>query len=167
MEWISPKHHTFFPLEGKAHHQVLDWPISTADAFLGKKYTYDFHYDLPYSIDDSFTFKLDASKLKELADLRTLTQSSLEKTLKETGLESVIRVWPHHFDSGAYANLTDTIAVGFGLAIPDDIVKKYYFYVRGYKRNDVIDTSKFYLLSIGEWKNDGFKGAILPASKVK
>lgn len=79
LEWISPKNNASFLLEGKTHQQVLKWLTSSADAILGKKYTYDFHYDLPCSIDDSFTFKFDATKLKQLADLRSLTQSSLEK----------------------------------------------------------------------------------------
>jgi hypothetical protein len=167
LEWISPKNNASFPLDGKTHQQILEWVISSADTFLGKKYTYDFHYELPYSINDSFTFKLNASKLKELADLRTLTQSSLEKTLKETGLESSIRVWPHHFDSGAYAGLTDDVAVGFGLAVPDTMINDHYFYISGYKVHSGLDTSKFDSLSLGEWKNDGFKGAVLPATKIK
>ncbi|TDT40425.1 hypothetical protein CLV90_3272 [Maribacter spongiicola] len=166
LEWISPKNNASFLLKGKTHQQVLKWLTSSTDTILGKKYTYDFHYELPYSIDDSFIFELDRPRLKRLATLRTLAQSSLEKTLKETGLESSIRVWPHHFDSGAYANLADTITVGLGLAIPDDVVREHYFYISGYKSNDGIDTSKFDSLSIGEWKNDGFKGAVLPASKV-
>ncbi|MDO6472621.1 hypothetical protein [Maribacter sp. 1_MG-2023] len=166
LEWISPKNNASFPLDGKTHQQVLKWLTSSADAFLGKKYTYDFHYELPYSIYNSFTFKLNASKLKELADLRTLAQSSLEQTLNKTGLASSIRVWPHHFDSGAYANLADTITVGLGLAIPDDVVREHYFYISGYKGHNGLDTSKFDSLSLGEWKNDGFKGAVLPATKI-
>ena len=166
LEWNSPENNASFALNGKTHQQVLEWLASSADSFLDKKYTYDFHYDLPYSIDDSFIFKLNASKLKELADLRTLTQSSLEKTLKETGLESSIRVWPHHFDSGAYASLTDDVAVGFGLAVPDTMINDHYFYISGYKGHAGLDTSKFDSLSLGEWKNEGFKGAVLPATKI-
>jgi hypothetical protein len=167
LEWNSPKNNTSFKLDGKTHQQILEWLTNSANSFLGKKYTYDFHYELPYSINDSFTFKLNASKLKELADLRTLTQSSLEKTLKETGLESDIRIWPHHFDSGAYVSITNDLAIGFGLAVPDTMVKEHYFYISGYKGHDGLDTSKFDSLSLGEWKNDGFKGAVLPATKIK
>lgn len=121
---------------------------------------------MPYVIDASYTFKLNASELKELASLRTLAQSSLVATLKETGLESDVRIWPHHFDSGAYASLNDDIAVGFGLAIPDALVNEHYFYISGYKDHNGLDTSNFDALSLGEWKNVGFKGAVLPATKI-
>ncbi|MEH6512540.1 MAG: hypothetical protein V7670_13840 [Maribacter arcticus] len=113
LEWNSPKNNASFVLNGKTHQQVLEWLTNSVDTFLGKKYTYDFHYDLPYSIDDSFTFKLDAFKLKELADLRSLTQSSLEKTLAVNGLTSDIRFWPHHFDSGAYVSVTRNFIIFF------------------------------------------------------
>ncbi|KKN92654.1 hypothetical protein LCGC14_0205880 [marine sediment metagenome] len=167
LEWNSPENNASFALDGKTHQQVLEWLASSADSFLGKKYTYDFHYDLPYSIDDSFTFKLDALKLKELADLRSLTQSSLEKTLAVNGLESDIRIWPHHFDSGAYVIISDDLAIGFGLAVPDTMINEHYFYISGYKGHDGIETSSFDSLSLGEWKNEGFKGAVLPATKIK
>ncbi|MGP1993480.1 hypothetical protein D9V96_016485 [Zobellia laminariae] len=166
LEWDSPKNKASFALDGKTHQQVLEWLTNSADSFLGKTYTYDFHYDLPYSIDDSFTFVLDGSKLKELADLRTLTQSSLEKTLAVNGLESDIRIWPHHFDSGAYVVISDDLSIGFGLAVPDTMVTEHYFYISGYKGHSGLDTSKFDSLSLGEWKNEGFKGAVLPATKI-
>lgn len=166
LEWISEKTKDSFLLDNKTHKQVLEWLVSSADKFLGKKYTYDFHYDLPYSIEGSFTYKLEVSELKKLAGLRTLAQISIEKTLKETELESSIRVWPHHFDSGAYASLTKDIAVGFGLAVPDSMVNEHYFYISGYKGHAGLDTSKFDSLSLGEWKNDGFKGAVLPTTKI-
>ncbi|WP_339841698.1 hypothetical protein [uncultured Maribacter sp.] len=166
LEWISPKNNASFPLDGKTHQQVLEWLIRTADAFLGKKYTYDFHYDLPYTIDNAFKYKLNISELKELAALRILAQTSLEKTLSDTGLKSDVRVWPHHFDSGAYASLNNDLAVGFGLAVPDDMINEHYFYISGYHGHNGIDTSNFDTLSLGEWKNEGFKGAVLPALKV-
>ncbi|CAZ97960.1 hypothetical protein [Zobellia galactanivorans] len=166
LEWNSPKNNASFALDGKTHEQVLEWLTNSADAFLGKKYTYDFHYDLPYSIDDSFTFKLDAHKLKELTGLRTLAQSSLEKTLEANGLSSDIRIWPHHFDSGAYVIISDDLSIGFGLAVPDTMINEHYFYISGYKGHDGIETSNFTSLSMGEWKNEGFKGAVLPATKI-
>ncbi|WP_424001155.1 hypothetical protein [Maribacter sp. IgM3_T14_3] len=166
LEWISPKNNASFALDGKTHQQVLEWLTNSADTFLGKKYIYDFHYELPYSIDDSFTFILDAYKLKELADLRTLTQSGLERTLEVNGLSSDIRIWPHHFDSGAYVIISDDLSIGFGLAVPDTMINEHYFYISGYKGHSGLDTSKFDALSLGEWKNNGFKGAVLPATKI-
>ncbi|WP_291961933.1 hypothetical protein [Maribacter sp.] len=166
LEWNSPKNDASLTLDGKTHQEVLEWLVKTSKIFLGKVYTYEFHYDLPYTINASYAFKLNALELKELASLRTLAQSSLVATLKEKGLESDVRIWPHHFDSGAYASLSDDIAVGFGLAIPDALVNEHYFYISGYKGHNGLDTSNFDALSLGEWKNDGFKGAVLPATKI-
>lgn len=166
LEWNSPKNNASFMMDGKTHQQVLEWLTNTANSFLNKKYTYDFHYELPYSIDDSFTFNRDASQLKELSNLRTLAQASLEKTLQETGLKSDIRIWPHHFDSGAYVSVTSKLSIGFGLAIPDDLVNDHYFYISGYEGHNRLDTSEFDSLLLGEWKNEGFKGAVLPATKI-
>ncbi|MEP2280526.1 hypothetical protein [Maribacter sp.] len=166
LEWNSNKNNASFALDGKTHQQVLEWLTNSANAFLGKTYSYSFHYDLPYSIDDSFTFKLDKAQLKELANLRTLTQSGLEKTLGVNGLESDIRIWPHHFDSGAYVIISDDLSIGLGLAVPDTMINEHYFYISGYKGHNGLDTSKFSSLSLGEWKNEGFKGAVLPAIKI-
>ncbi|MEP2240101.1 MAG: hypothetical protein ABJI22_17170 [Maribacter sp.] len=166
LEWNSTKNNASFALDGKTHQQVLEWLTNSANAFLGKTYSYSFHYDLPYSIDDSFTFKLDKAQLKELADLRTLTQSGLEKTLAVNGLASDIRIWPHHFDSGAYIVISEDLSIGLGLAVPDTMINEHYFYISGYKGHNGLDTSKFSSLSLGEWKNEGFKGAVLPATKI-
>ncbi|WP_289039680.1 hypothetical protein [uncultured Zobellia sp.] len=166
LEWISPDEDVSFSLEGKTHRQVLEWLTHTADTFLGKKYIYDFHYDLPYSVDDTFTYTLNAISLIKLGVLRTIAQLGLINTLQETDLESDVRIWPHHFDTGAYASLNSDISVGFGLAIPDDMVNEHYFYISGYKGHSALDTTKFNSLSRGEWKNDSFKGAVLPATKI-
>ncbi|SIR33641.1 hypothetical protein [Maribacter ulvicola] len=166
LEWNVSNNNASFLLDGKTHQQVLQWLEETSRLFLNKAYTYDFHYNLPYSIDATYTFKLNVPELKYLAALRTLAQSSVVKTLNTTDLESSIRVWPHHFDLGAYASLAHKVSVGFGLAIPDDIINEHYFYISGYGEQGSLDTNNFEILSLGEWKNTSFKGAVLPVANV-
>ena len=167
LNWQSENSSTSFPLDGATHEAVLSWLKETSKTFLNKSYSYEFHYDFPYEMTDGFKFKLvDANRLAELLQLRIIAQSTLEQTLKEGNLESPIRVWPHHFDSGAYVGLHKNIAIGFGLAVPDNICKEHYFYISGYKGHDTLKTESFSPLSNGEWKNDGFKGAILPAATI-
>lgn len=167
LNWHAENSSTSFPLDGATHEAVLSWLKETSKTFLNKSYAYGFHYDLPYKITDDFKFKLvDANRLAELLQLRILAQSTLEQTLKEGNLESPIRVWPHHFDTGAYAGLHKNIAIGFGLAVPDTLCKDHYFYISGYKGHDALNTEGFSPFSNGEWKNDGFKGAILPATTI-
>lgn len=104
--------------------------------------------------------------LKELKDLRTLAQSTLASFLKNHNLKSEIRVWPHHFDTGAYTILNDDFALGLGLAVPDSLVNEHYFYISGNKAHLTVNTSTFDSLTLGKWINNGYKGAVLPASKL-
>ena len=168
LEWKSNKGTTTFELDGAMHVEVLSWLADTSKTQLNKTYHYAFHYDLPYSIDNSFTFELlDSDKLNALKNLRVLAQLVLEKIDQNYNLNTSIRVWPHHFDSGIYSALPDSdITIGLGLAIPDAISNKHYLYISGYKNGGKIDTSQFPKLESGEWKSDEFTGAILNADGI-
>ena len=94
--------------------------------------------------------------------LRILAQFVLERIDKQYDLNTSIRIWPHHFDTGIYSPLPDSdVTIGLGLAIPDTICNKHYLYLSGYKNGNTIETSGLPKLSLGEWKSDGFTGAIL------
>ena len=168
LEWTSNKGTTTFELDGAMHAEVLNWLEDTSKARLNKTYHYEFHYDLPYSIAHSFTFELlDTYRLMELKDLRALAQLVLENIDKQYNLNTSIRIWPHHFDTGIYSPLPDSdITIGLGLAIPDQISNKHYLYISGYKNGNTIATSKLPKLASGEWKSDGFTGAILNADNL-
>ncbi|SDG78561.1 hypothetical protein [Winogradskyella thalassocola] len=168
LEWKSNKGTITFELDGAMHVEVLSWLADTSKTQLNKTYHYGFHYDLPYSIDNSFTFELlDSDKLNTLKNLRVLAQSVLEKIDQNYNLNASIRVWPHHFDSGIYSALPDSdITIGLGLAIPDAICSKHYFYISGYKNGNKIDTSQLPKLESGEWKSGEFTGAILNADGI-
>ena len=82
-------------------------------------------------------------------------------------LDSPIRVWPHHFDTGAYAPLGDTgISIGIGMAIPDTLSDEHYFYISGYKDGKTIFPSSRNDLSLGKWVSEGFTGAILSTKDI-
>ena len=168
LQWTSKKGTTTFELDGATHAEALSWLADTSKAHLNKTYQYAFHYDLPYSIDDSFTFELlDADRLLALKNLRELAELVLEKIDQNYNLKTSIRVWPHHFDSGLYSPLPDSdITIGLGLAIPDTVSQKHYLYISGYKNGKTIDTSQLPKLASGEWKSDGFTGAILNADNL-
>ncbi|MGW9685497.1 hypothetical protein [Flagellimonas sp. 2504JD1-5] len=170
LKWVYMGKDEVFALKGCSHREVVDW-ISTmaSQSKLGKPYTYNLHYDLPYSISDNFTFGLPSSEeLEELIHLRTVSQKALKSFLEIENLASDIRIWPHHFDTGAFVVLNDGSgkSIGMGLAIPDSMISEHYFYISGYRGHDSIDTSTFEHLTNGEWKNEGFKGGVLGAQKV-
>ena len=168
LEWKSNNGTISFQLDGATHKEVLKWLTDTSKTFLNKVYQYKFHYDLPYKISDTFTYKLlNIGELIELMHLRILAQFILEKIVSSYKLQSDIRIWPHHFDTGIYSALPDSdISIGLGLAIPDTICNKHYLYLSGYKNGRAIATTSLPQLTLGEWKSDGFIGAILNTDNV-
>ncbi|WP_432410875.1 hypothetical protein [Rasiella sp. SM2506] len=168
LEWRSNQGTTSFRLDGATHKEVIKWISDTSQTFLNKKYEYKLHYELPYKIDDTFTYKLlNVGNLIELMHLRILAQFVLKKIDTLYNLNSSIRIWPHHFDTGIYSAIPTTeISIGLGLAIADTVSKDPYLYLSGYKNNSIIDPSGLAKLSAGEWKSDGFTGAILTTNDI-
>jgi len=168
LEWKSNTEKIAFELDGASHDEVLQWLSKTSKTHLNKTYSYDLHYDLPYAIKNDSKFSLsDASKLKDLMHLRILAQFIIEKIDHHFKLNTSIRIWPHHYDTGLYDALPDTdISVGLGLAIPDSVCSEHYLYITGYKNGKAMDTSTFDKLSNGEWKSGGFTGAILNTNGI-
>lgn len=168
LHWVTDEatRMTIF-LDGKTHQEVVRW-MSDVTRFLGRStpYTYQLHYELPYKkITADFTFHKPAEQeLKSLLRGREIAQNALETTREDLNLDTDIRIWPHHFDSGGFIVLdaANKISVGFGMAIPDTVVDDFYLYVSGYNGHDGIDTNSFEKLSFGSWRNEGFKGATLP-----
>lgn len=158
-------------LDGKTHQEVVQW-IDGVTAVMGKKapYSYQLHYELPYEkITDDFVFqKPSEAELTRLLGFRCIAQSALESIVKELNLDTDIRIWPHHFDTGGYVVLdaAKNKSVGFGLAIPDSVVDDFYLYTSGYNGNGAIDTTSFKKLAFGTWKNEGFKGAVAPMENM-
>lgn len=168
--WVSKQGKVSFKLDGKTHVEIVRWILKMAStSSLQNTYNYDLHYDLPYTISDDFKFKLLSPKdLNQLLQLRVLAQNTLTIFLNHQKLESEIRIWPHHLDTGAFVALNDNSgkSVGLGMAIPDSVMGDHYFYISGYMGHNSIETDKFSKLTHGEWKNDGFKGAVLNATET-
>ncbi len=170
LEWTSHNTTKTLQLNGTSHAKVLQWiKRMVKDSDLNLPYTYALHYELPYTITDSYIYTLkDINRLSQLITYRTLSKLAIQEFLQNNQLSSEIRIWPHHFDTGAFASLEDEsgIAIGLGLAIPDTMCNDYYFYISGYQGHDGLNTSDFKPLTIGKWYNEGFKGAVLPISGV-
>ncbi len=169
LRWVSEDTQTF-PLHGKSHNEVIHWIKEVSHSLsTAKSYAYELHYDLPYCMDMNEKFQLnDAGKIEELIQIRTLANTVLAKVLDKHNLSSEIRIWPHHFDTGAFSPLGNgsETAIGLGLTIPDSLVDDYYFYISGYHGHTGLDTAQFTPLTKGKWLNEGFKGAVLPISNV-
>jgi len=170
LEWFTSGDPEILPLDGKTHGEIVQWLQKvTTKAIDDGKYTYDLHYDLPYDpITDDFTFELKSKlQLEELTHYRILIQLVLENFLKVEQLQSEIRIWPHHFDTGAFSTLEDLpgIAIGLGLATPDSLCDNPYFYIGAYRGHEGIVVADYPELTLGSWGHNGFTGAILDAKE--
>ncbi len=158
-------------LDGKSHGEIVKWMNEVTTA-LGRTqtYTYNLHYEMPYGkMTDDFVFsKPPQRELDKMLAYRRIAQYAMENVVDKMKLSTTIRVWPHHFDTGGYVTMdpAKNIGVGFGLAIPDTMIDDFYLYTSGYEGHDGIDTSKFDTITYGEWRNDGFKGAVLSMKNV-
>jgi len=158
-------------LHGKTHAEVVEWLTTTAKEMgLVQSYGFNLHYDLPFAWSADYRFEVtDQEALNQLLALRIMAHQSIQSFLEAENLTSAIRTWPHHFDTGALVpnGTSSGIAIGLGMAIPDSMVDTHYFYLSGYQGHESVATAQFKSLTLGEWKNEGFKGAVLPTMEQK
>ncbi len=154
-------------LNGKTHFQIITWIRGTTlQAKLNKLYEYKLDYELPYkklNSDEKLSKPLD-EEIDQFIKKRNFAQQAIETTLENLNIDAKVRVWPHHFDSGAFFMATDEIGIGLGMAIPDSMIDDFYFYVSGYKEHESIILSESTSLDQGKYYSEGWKGFALPVS---
>ncbi|MFP4847010.1 hypothetical protein [Winogradskyella sp. PE311] len=169
LEWIHNKNQEQLSLQGKTHLEITDW-ISKISQNKGLENSYDYalHYDLPYDdVINSTTYVItNQNALNALIEQRDLAQNVLASILSSNNYESSLRIWPHHFDTGAFFNLNDNLSIGLGMAIPDSVIDDFYFYVSGYNGHDKIDLGKINDLKLGSYFNKDWYGFALPISGI-
>lgn len=157
-----------FDLSGSTHGACLDWLNDTLQQLdFGAELDFNFHYDLPYhswSKDQRYPLPDEdlAESLAEHADLRSWASEVMADLLSE----EEIRVWPHHFDTGALIEVSKngadvTASIGLGLAIPDELSDLPYAYVSGWRKAGELNLQAAEN-NLGEWNKNGFTGAIMP-----
>lgn len=157
-----------FTLSGATHKEALEWlEESSKEVGMVKPYSFDLHYELPYdNFNDNYVFtEIDEDELDLLIENRDLVQEALEVVLGEEQIDKV-RVWPHHFDTGAIIGVSPEHSIGLGLAIPDQLSDKFYLYIRGYDKNGAIDTSSFSKIPNGKWMSPDWNGAMALADEL-
>lgn len=152
-------------LNGKSHSQILNWISKTMLTMsVEKRFDYSFHYEIPYAITDNYTFMAPTvDEISALLSIRTLAHKSIGAFLTNNNFKGEIRVWPHHFDSGAFVTIDNQSdkQMGIGLAIADEMINEPYFYAAGYDQNGSLDVNEFKELQHGDWVRQSFKGAVL------
>lgn len=126
------------------------------------------HFEIPdYQISAIRPGELTQEGIKKWSKIRELANNACLAITGYVQAESEIRIWPHHFDTGIYSRLTNSLGVGFGLATEDPMVGEPYFYLAGYSSENPIQYEGLPKLSAGKWlTGEGWNGAVLPLSEI-
>jgi hypothetical protein len=127
------------------------------------------HFDIPeYPFAKEPVEEIDNAELNEWKSYRNLANELCALVLGDLQLESEIRIWPHHFDTGIYVEIAGKLGLGFGLAMEDSMAGAPYFYMSGYPLHGTIEYNNLPELTNGRWElGEYWKGTILPLNKLK
>lgn len=134
-----------------------------------EKFEAKLNYELPaYDFEAKPFPAQEPGELKYWMQIREQANNACQKLLDFLQMESEIRIWPHHFDTGIYVELYDKLALGFGWALADSITDDPYFYMTAYGINCVVNYQTLPQLSFGRWEiKPEWKGAVLTLSDIQ
>lgn len=137
------------------------------------KFSQELHYKIPENgLDRNGLFlKPKIDYLQENTLYRHNAQIILEDLASQFKNAELVRIWPHHFDTGtyvplAYNNGNVLKSYGLGWAIPDSMVNEPYFYLSYWSQNEPIDFSKLPQPDTGEWIRESWNGGVLRLSDI-
>ena len=171
--WLSPTMHVLeqSKIKGKNIQEIeANIEKSLANYGLNKKgFRDELHFEIPlYPFLKEKCTPFDRDGLQQWLYIRMMAHWASHLLLDMLQLKGEVRIWPHHFDTGIYAEPSDTLGLGFGLAMKDSQVNNPYFYFSGYGLNGhVLKYTRLNTLSKGKWITDkNWKGAILPVNSL-
>jgi hypothetical protein len=126
------------------------------------------HFELPdYKINQISEGELTIQGIKLWKHYRELANNACLSMLSYLQKESEIRIWPHHFDTGIYAQISELLGLGFGLAMEDSLIGEPYFYLAGYYSGSPIKYENLPRLDSGKWvTGEHWNGAVLTFSEI-
>jgi hypothetical protein len=161
-------------LAGHTHSHMLEWVRGQASELgLGRGYSFHLHYELPYVgelVNYSFP-EADQSELKRMINMRQEVDAALRSLGQEFNWTFDIRIWPHHFDTGAllaqFEGENMIRSIGFGLAIPDTMCNDFYLYTSVWSAQGPLDLQGLQPLQVGRWKTPDWQGGIAPVTELE
>lgn len=156
------------PLEERSHAENIDWIKGVfKDLKFKNEYTFDLHYDLPYEKLDEYIFPKVNDKELEFRRLgRSNSCDIMSGIAAEYEKKSEVRTWPHHFDTGLLVVLDSGLQIGMGYAMPDTMVDDFYHYVSAWNGEFSVSVEHYKPLSNGEWRSDGWNGAVIKSKDL-
>lgn len=162
LEWLRPDgSKKELHLDQTTHKEIKDWISENSSRYgIKKTYRYQLHYELPYhTVTDESRYQLKSREdLQTLIEQRDLAQQVFSSVLRTNAFESPIRIWTHHFDTGAFVVVHDNLSIGMGMAIPDDLINNFYFYISGYQGHANIDVKVSNLAIKDDYYKKGYQG---------
>lgn len=153
--------------------EVRSWWEATAKT-IGEKDVSEIqlHYELPD--DEVYTSEALPNPNSDMLGAWMRWRTRAEKLLQ--GTKSIlthpgdIRVWPHHFDSGLYGEVTSELALGVGVAPADTMVDEPYIYLYGWTNEQYKPMTESHD-EIGKWiapeSKGGWSGFVLPFNDIE
>ena len=126
------------------------------------------HFEIPdYHIHSIQPEALTQEGLNKWMNIRDLANNACMAVTGYLQVNSEIRIWPHHFDTGIYSQVNESLGIGFGLAMEDSMLGEPYFYLAGYRSNPPILYTGLPTLGSGKWiTGEHWNGAVLPLSEI-
>lgn len=128
------------------------------------------HFEIPeYQFKNEVIKQWEKESIRQWLDARNQANQACSFLANHLNKEAKIRIWPHHFDTGIYAEPNKKIGIGFGLAMADNMLSEPYYYFSAYGLNGAKPNySKTPKLSAGEWiTGEHWNGAVLPLNNAR
>jgi len=134
----------------------------------------ELHYEIPnHPISEGAVFSIkNESAFVENANLRNNAKIVLNEIGNLFEQDESIRIWPHHFDTGAFYTISKndkgeaTQTIGIGFAIPDSMVGEPYYYLSFWSETPLKGVEKINSPNAGRWMMPDWNGAILKHSEL-
>ncbi|MEL6132779.1 MAG: hypothetical protein AAFR59_05375 [Bacteroidota bacterium] len=165
-------------LGGKTRDEVEEWHRGQleAEGLDASAFHLNLHYEIPpHPIDRGQAFQFSeelAEAFQAFAVLRHLGHKVVSYFAEFAPHGADTATWPHHFDTGAYIPLAfeqekPVKAIGLGLAVPDDVMPEYYFYITHQAPKGSVSYESLPGLPAGvHWNKMDWHGPVLPLSSL-
>ncbi len=134
----------------------------------------ELHYEIPsHPLDEGAVFSVkNEFNFIENANYRHNAKIVLNGITGFFEQKEPIRIWPHHFDTGAFFVISKnekgetTQTIGIGWAMPDSMVNEPYYYLSFWSEKPIDGLDTLLPIDAGKWMIPNWNGAVLSHSEI-
>ena len=163
-------------LVGKTKEEVFSalQQLLEENGFNSSQLKNKWHYSIPeHPLDHGGKFESVEKKHSQINyNYRHNATIVLNEIADKFGFQTDIRVWPHHFDTGAFIPMSYNKDgalnqyIGLGFAIPDTMINEPYFYLSFWSEETIIALKNPKSIQNGKWMIPDWNGAVLKISDI-